>query len=181
MTKVREEPQATDMTSRTPVASLALVLALGVLPAACSGSLLDLGGADGGKGDACAPTTCANGQAWDANTCSCVTPPQTCLPPASCPPGTVFDLLLCTCVLKSPPLDAGADARSDASDAGLPPPDGAAGTCPVLPPNTAVACGQPCAFPGYFTPCPANPGNPAGISCAPAVDGGSLIWVCSPG
>jgi hypothetical protein len=74
----------------------------------------------------------------------------------------------------------GADAAiPDHPDASVP--DAGSDACPVLPPDASVQCGKPCAFPGYFSPCPPDLGNPIGVSCRAIVDGGGPIWFCSEG
>jgi hypothetical protein len=60
-------------------------------------------------------------------------------------------------------------------------PDAGSDACPALPPDADIQCGKPCAFPGYFSPCPPDPGNPIGISCTAEEDGGGPVWICSEG
>jgi hypothetical protein len=79
--------------------------------------------------------------------------------------------------------DSGAHLRDAATSDGAKPAvhdDGGSDACPVLPAGTKVQCGQSCAFPGYFAPCPSDPGNPIGVSCEQEGDAG-MVWECSEG
>jgi hypothetical protein len=58
---------------------------------------------------------------------------------------------------------------------------GASDACPTLPPDADIQCGKPCAFPGYFSPCPPDPGNPIGVSCTAPDIGAPFVWECSEG
>jgi hypothetical protein len=66
-------------------------------------------------------------------------------------------------------------ARPDTKDGG------ASDACPTLPPDADIQCGKPCAFPGYFSPCPPDLGNPIGVSCSAPDIGAPLVWECSEG
>jgi len=81
--------------------------------------------------------------------------------------------------------DSGTDANDSAASADAAKRDatdgGASDACPTLPPDADILCGKPCAFPGYFSPCPPDLGYPIGVSCVPVVDGGGPIWLCSEG
>jgi hypothetical protein len=92
--------------------------------------------------------------------------------------------------------DAGRDAAALRHDSGTHQNDSAASgdvakrdtkdggesdACPTLPPDAGIQCGKPCAFPGYFSPCPPDLGDPIGVSCMAVVDGGVPIWLCSEG
>jgi len=85
----------------------------------------------------------------------------------------------------APHRDSGGPASDSAARGDGAPqhtPDGGEGdACPVLPADAAVQCGKACSFPGYFSPCPSDPGNPLGVSCRAIVDGGGPIWFCSEG
>ncbi len=188
MTKRSTSPQATGMKlpcSKRIHRSCGLAVALAIALPSCSGAVLDLGGADGGKLDACTPTTCPIGQAWDMNTCSCVTPPQTCQPPASCPTGSVFDALLCTCVLKPQPVEAGSHDTGTAdvgpSDGSIVSPCGdwtpscctlAASGCSL---SSVLATGDPCT--GWTC---GNGTTPTG-SCPPACPPDAGTSTCAAG
>ena len=74
-----------------------LVSSMLALCAASCGTVLDIGGADGGR-DACVMKGCPTGEEWDSLTCSCVIPQPTCHPPPSCAPGEIFDSVQCQCV-----------------------------------------------------------------------------------
>jgi hypothetical protein len=70
---------------------------------------------------------------------------------------------------------------SSASVDSAPGGDAGSNACPTLPPDADIQCGKPCAFPGYFSPCPPDPGNPIGVSCSAPDIGAPLVWECSEG
>jgi hypothetical protein len=156
------------------------LLGLTMATYSCTGTVLDVGsGGDAGR-DACTPSTCRAGEAWDPLLCTCVPTHASCSPPSSCPTGLIFDDVQCACIANptKPPPGHPQDAGNPPRDAGLP--DSDIDPCGDISPTCCVLSDAGCTLGSS----PANGDPCSGWTCSNGgmqIQGSCPTWCVAEG